>query len=357
MLTGSLRSSRLARFPEPARPAKSGRSSAWRAQRGAEVDSSNAPRVHPEVDGVIAWPAQRRQSGSVENAADPVIDIFPLGVAARRTMAWRGMLVELVHTLRRDRTEIRYRGPRHLLMAHEQGARLEGETLLDGVPRSSLRDVKRKLTFVPAGHDYRDWQEPRVLARTVYIYFDPAEMPIDPATRDGNIEFTPRLLFDNGPLWETVSKLATLIQTGGVENSRYCEALGVVLAHEIVRLNVGAPSVASPVRGGLAAWQQRIVTAYIDEHLAEPIPLAKLAGLVRLSPAYFCRSFKQSFGTPPHRYHSSRRIERAKALLAERKHSVTEIGLELGFSETSAFTATFRKLTGLTPTAYHRSLA
>jgi AraC family transcriptional regulator len=357
MLTGSLRSSRLARFPEPARPTKSGRSSVWRAQRGTEVDSSDAPRVHPEVDGVIAWPTQRRQSGSIENVADPVIDIFPLGVAARRTMAWRGMLVELVHTLRRDRTEIRYRGPRHLLMAHEQGARLEGETLLDGVPRSSLRDVKRKLTFVPAGHDYRDWQEPRVLARTVYIYFDPAEMPIDPAARDGNVEFTPRLLFDNGPLWETVSKLATLIQTGGVENSRYCEALGVVLAHEIVRLNLGAPSVASPVRGGLAAWQQRIVTAYIDEHLAEPIPLAKLAGLVRLSPAYFCRSFKQSFGTPPHRYHSSRRIERAKALLAERKHSVTEIGLELGFSETSAFTATFRKLTGLTPTAYHRSLA
>jgi AraC family transcriptional regulator len=183
------------------------------------------------------------------------------------------------------------------------------------------------------------------------------EMPIDPATRGGRVELTPRLLFDNGPLWETVSKLATLIQIGGVENSRYCEALGVVLAHEIVRLNLGAPSVASPVRGGLAAWQQRIVTTYIDEHLTESIPLAKLAGLVRLSPAYFCRSFKQSFGMPPHRYHSSRRIERAKALLAERKHSVTEIGLELGFSETSAFTATFRKLTGLTPTAYHRSLA
>lgn len=357
MLTGSLRSSRSSRFSEPAGPTNSGRPRAWRVQRAADAHSLDAPRGHPDVDGIVAWQAPRRQNGSVENVVDPVIDIFPLGVAMRRTMAWRGMLVELVHTLRRDRTEIRYRGPRHLLMAHEQGARVEGETLLDGVPRSSLRDVKRKLTFVPAGHDYRDWQEPRVLARTVYIYFDPTEMPIDAATRGGNVEFAPRLLFDNGQLWDTVSKLATLIQLGGVENSRYCEALGVVLAHEIVRLNLGAPSVASPVRGGLAAWQQRIVTAYIDEHLTESIPLAKLAGLVRLSPAYFCRSFKQSFGMPPHRYHSSRRIERAKALLAERKHSVTEIGLELGFSETSAFTATFRKLTGLTPTAYHRSLA
>jgi AraC family transcriptional regulator len=357
MLTGSLRSSRLPRLPEPAGAGNPGRPSDWRAQRAVDAHSFDAPSVHPDVGGVIAWQPPRRQNGGLENTVDPVIDIFPLGVAMRRTMAWRGMLVELVHTLRRDRTEIRYRGPRHLLMAHEQGARLEGETLLDGVPRSSLRDVKRKLTFVPAGHDYRDWQEPRVLARTVYIYFDPMEMPIDPATRGGRVELTPRLLFDNSPLWETVSKLATLIQVGAIENSRYCEALGVVLAHEIVRLNLGTPSVASPVRGGLAAWQQRVVTAYIDEHLTESIPLAKLAGLVRLSPAYFCRSFKQSFGMPPHRYHSSRRIERAKALLAERKHSVTEIGLELGFSETSAFTATFRKLTGLTPTAYHRSLA
>ena len=357
MLTGSLRLNHSPRFSKPAGPASTGRPSAWRAQRAAEADLFGVPPAHPDVDGIVACQGSRRQNGNAENGVDPAVDIFPLGAAMRRTMAWRGMLVELVETIRRERTEIRYRGPRHLLMAHEQGARLEGETLLDGVPRSSLRDVKRKLTFVPAGHDYRDWQEPRVLARTVYVYFDPTEMPIDPATYGGHIELAPRLFFDSGTLWETVSKLASLIQMGGVEDSRYCEALGVVLAHEVVRLNLGAPSVESPVRGGLAAWQQRIVTAYIDEHLTEPIPLAKLAGLVRLSPAYFCRTFKQSFGMPPHRYHSNRRIERAKALLAERKHSVTEIGLGLGFSETSVFTATFRKVTGLTPTAYHRSLA
>jgi AraC family transcriptional regulator len=355
MLTRSLRSSHPLEFGVLADPANTGRRSAWHGQWAAEAGSFGAPRMHSELDGVVAHQRPRRQIGSGENI-DRGVDIFPSDAAMRRTAAWRGMSVELVHTIRHERTEIRYRGPRHLLIVHEQGARLEGETLLDGVPQSSLRDVKRKLTFVPAGHDYRDWQEPRVLARTVCIYFDPAEMPIGPLAHGGPVRLVPRLLFENGTLWDTVGKLATLIQMGGVENSRYCEALGVVLAHEIVRLNLGAPAVASPVRGGLAAWQQRVVTAYIDEHLTEPIPLAKLAGLARLSPAYFCRTFKQSFGMPPHRYHNNRRIERAKALLAERKRSVTQIGLELGFSETSVFTATFRKVTGLTPTAYHRSL-
>jgi AraC family transcriptional regulator len=50
------------------------------------------------------------------------------------------------------------------------------------------------------------------------------------------------------------------------------------------------------------------------------------------------------------------RVERAKALLADPALSVTQVGFNLGFSETSSFTTTFRKHTGLTPTAYRRGL-
>jgi AraC family transcriptional regulator len=60
---------------------------------------------------------------------------------------------------------------------------------------------------------------------------------------------------------------------------------------------------------------------------------------------------------PPHRYHTNRRIERAKALLAKGGLSVTDIGSTLGFSETSSFTAAFRKATGLTPSKYYRTVA
>jgi AraC family transcriptional regulator len=146
------------------------------------------------------------------------------------------------------------------------------------------------------------------------------------------------------------------IESAGSDNRLYFEALGVVLAHELVRLNAGIRPVEAPVRGGLAGWQQRIVTSYIEEHLSEQIPLATLARLVRLSPYYFCRAFKQSLGMPPHRYHNSRRIEHAKTLLAKHELSVTDIGLTIGFSETSSFTAAFRKTTGQTPTAYQRGL-
>jgi AraC family transcriptional regulator len=98
------------------------------------------------------------------------------------------------------------------------------------------------------------------------------------------------------------------------------------------------------------------VTAYIEEHVADDIPLATLAELARLSPFHFCRSFKEAFGMPPCRYHANRRIERAKQLLTNRELSVMAIALDVGFSDTSTFTAAFHRLTGQTPSRYRRNV-
>jgi len=59
---------------------------------------------------------------------------------------------------------------------------------------------------------------------------------------------------------------------------------------------------------------------------------------------------------PPRRYHANRRIERAKQLLTNRELSVMAIALEVGFSDTSTFTAAFHRLTGQTPSRYRRSV-
>jgi AraC family transcriptional regulator len=290
------------------------------------------------------------------SVADRTVEIFPADAVKRRAVSWDGMTVEIVQATRPERTEYTFNGPRHLLAVYEQGERREGETIVEGLPRSTLRDFKRKLVFVPAGHEYSDWQEPRSLTRVVYFYFDPSKMSTLSQADVSGTPLSPRLFFEDTTLWDTAVKLRKQIESAGSDNRLYFEALGVVLAHELVRLKAGIRPVEAPVRGGLAGWQQRIVTSYIEEHLSEQIPLATLARLVRLSPYYFCRAFKQSLGMPPHRYHNSRRIEHAKTLLAQPELSVTEIGLTVGFSETSSFTAAFRKATGQTPTGYHRSL-
>jgi AraC family transcriptional regulator len=290
----------------------------------------------------------------VTDVIEPAVEISPADVVKRRAVTWDGITAEIVQATRRGKIEYRFRAPYHLLALCEQGARSDGDTFVEGAPRSTLRDVRQKLTFVPAGHEYYEWHEPRVLTRMAYFYFSPAKMPTYP---EANTSLAPRVFFEDAGLRDTALKLKSLIEGGDSHNRVYFEALGAVLAHELVRLNAGTKRIEAPVRGGLAGWQQRIVTAYIEEHLAEKIPLATLARLVGLSPFYFCRAFKQSFGVPPHRYHNGRRIERAKVLLAKPAPSVTDIGMTVGFSETSSFSAAFRRATGLTATAYHRSLS
>ena len=136
----------------------------------------------------------------------------------------------------------------------------------------------------------------------------------------------------------------------------YAEALGGLLAHELLRLDRATPASKPANRGGLAGWQQRRVMDFMEEHLAEDISLNVLADLVRLSPYHFLRSFKHSLGDPPHRYWTRRRIERAKAFLANPHMSITEIAFDVGFSGTSAFSGAFHRMTGQTPTDYRRSL-
>jgi AraC family transcriptional regulator len=55
---------------------------------------------------------------------------------------------------------------------------------------------------------------------------------------------------------------------------------------------------------------------------------------------------------PPHQFHMMQRIERAKTLLAKPLPSITDIAVDLGFSQTSSFSASFRKATVQTPIAY-----
>jgi AraC family transcriptional regulator len=99
-----------------------------------------------------------------------------------------------------------------------------------------------------------------------------------------------------------------------------------------------------------------MVLDFLKTHLAETVSLAALAEIAGLNPFHFARAFKRTFGLPPHRFHLDQRISRAKSMLARPALSVTEIAIELGFATTSSFSCAFRKIAGVSPTAYRRSL-
>jgi AraC family transcriptional regulator len=295
-------------------------------------------------------------SAAAPAPASSLVRFTPSDIARRHVATWNAIQTDAVEVLRCEPFEYGFRAPRHLLIMSERGERDDGETLVEGLPRSTLRKFSRKLSFVPAGHRYFGWQKPRALARVTYFYIDPRGPGMDPELNFAETEFKPRLFFFEGDLWETAQKLKAQAQSSTSDQRQYAEVLGVVLMHELLRLNNGTVAAEPSLRGGLAGWQRKRVAQYMQEHLSEGITLARLAGMAGLSQFHFVRSFKQSFGLPPHRYLSSLRMEKATSLLANPAASVTQIAFNLGFSETSSFTSAFRKHTGLTPTAYRRSL-
>jgi AraC family transcriptional regulator len=178
---------------------------------------------------------------------------------------------------RSERVESRFCAPLHLLAVYDRGVRHRGETFVEGMPRSTLRDLERKLVFVPAGHEYRDWQEPRVRTRVAYFYFDPAALAMNAELSVTELPFSPRLFFEDNGLWDLAFRLTTSIEGDGSLRRPYIEALGILLAHEVIRLQTGEPAAKPEVRGGLAAWQERAVVAYIEDHLDVLISVATLA--------------------------------------------------------------------------------
>jgi AraC family transcriptional regulator len=268
---------------------------------------------------------------------------------------WRGLRAVAFKLTSRKPMEFNLTEQSHLLVALEHARRYDGETMVEGLPKSTRRDLTHKLTFIPSGCAFSGWMKPLESLQATLFYIDPSLLTVDAGRGVAAAEVRPRLFFDDDGIWQTVLKLKAQIGSADAGDRLYAEALGAVLAHEIIRLDDGVP-VLSPMRGGLAARQQRRIVEFIEEHLADDFPLATLANLAQLSTYHFARAFKRSFGIPPHRYHTNRRIERARALLADPKASVADVALEVGFSGASAFAATFRRATGQTPTDYRRGL-
>lgn len=313
------------------------------ALAGPRFQAARSARGEASIRG---WPGRPAQS----------VDIVPAGAVTRRALAWKGMMAESIEASGGDSVEFRSRGPLPCLVVYETGKRISGESMLGTERHSSRKDVGRKLTFVPAGQELRERHHPQGPLRLMYLFFDPAQFPAL-AHAGFDAPSAASLHFDDPALTETALKLKRTLDGEDAGMETYLEALGIVLVHDLARLLQGLPRLAQRHRGGLAAWQQRAATSFIDAHLEETIPLATLAALARLSPYHFCRAFKQSLGMPPHKYHTQRRMEHAKSLLAGRTCSVTEIGLAVGYSETSSFTTAFRKATGTTPSAYQRMMA
>ena len=106
----------------------------------------------------------------------------------------------------------------------------------------------------------------------------------------------------------------------------------------------------------LNAGKQRDVVGqvkdYIEKHLGNELSRSLLAKEVWLSEDYVSKLFKSTTGMSLPTYIAARRMERAKEYLIHSALPVSRIAMEVGYSNFSYFSKTFRDAAGMTPNEY-----
>ena len=98
---------------------------------------------------------------------------------------------------------------------------------------------------------------------------------------------------------------------------------------------------------------KRIVQAklFIEDNYASKIDLNNISDEAYFSKFHFIRIFKRTYGRTPHQYLTYLRIERAAELLRN-NISVSEACYSVGFETLSSFGSLFKRVKGVTPSAF-----
>jgi hypothetical protein len=170
-----------------------------------------------------------------------IVEISPPDIAHRRLVNWGAIQADNVRVVRRETFEYGFQAQRHLLVAYERAERDKGETLIEGLPKSTLREFNCKLSFVPAGHRFHSWQTPRVLTRLTYFYIDLKNRLFDRESGVTGSTIGPRLFFFDQAVWDTALKLKAEVDNSDPSSRLYVDALSLVLMHELGRLQGKRP--------------------------------------------------------------------------------------------------------------------
>ncbi len=104
--------------------------------------------------------------------------------------------------------------------------------------------------------------------------------------------------------------------------------------------------------GGPTRQLVRRAMSYIQTQFAEPLTREMIADQIGISADYLSDCFRQELGITPIAYIRRCRVRMASELLRNTDLSITQIGMNVGFSDSAHFTHTFLRETGVTPRAY-----
>lgn len=245
--------------------------------------------------------------------------------------------------------------PLHHVVSLQVGGPVRLEWRVEGHPAPPVLNPGA-ITVLPAGTNFSCRIDQRIDFLTLYLSPDflgrvaeRSGMPTTPALR-------PSCAVQDDLLRSMILRLRDEAAQASGANPRYAESLASAVAMHLMRDYTQSRRL-EPHRIAIALPVLRRVTEHIETNLAEPIPLTRLAQIASLSPWHFARVFKEATGVTPHTYVVRARLQRAQEKLRSGDASLAEIATQTGFCDQSHLARHFRRVFGLSPSAWRRQIA
>ena len=184
--------------------------------------------------------------------------------------------------------------------------------------------------------------------RHTYLHFDPVNLPgAWVRTHCTMVVPLPR-----NPEWNALLDVVPIADENAWSLHLRCQAmLCAVLAHVIDQAGGAGATDGEAARSADRALVEP-AARWIEEHLADPLPVDLLASRCQISRDHFTRIFTRAMGSSPARHVAERRIAAAALLLLRSEDRIEHVAEAVGFSNRYHFTRVFQRILRTSPAAY-----
>ena len=209
------------------------------------------------------------------------------------------------------------------------------------------------VSLVPAGVTVRLSARQARLFREVVIQVAQDPERENQQGRAPTLDFAPRAMIADKDVLRIAELISDDCLSGRPSDCVYGDSLAIILFKALSRLAEKGEKAKS--QGGLAPWQLRRITEFLEANLVTGVRIDELASLVNLSSSYLIRAFKVSTGETPQKWLRAARVRRAQQLLVEGGKSLASVAQESGFADQAHLTRIFGVATGESPGAWRRA--
>lgn len=292
-------------------------------------------------------PSTSNELASVEN----------LVIAGRKALdshgfRWRGIEFVLATEDIRELTTWQLKPDFHSLVVHLDGTLETFESEVENGPVKTGPPRTGEIWIVPAAVTYS------AKARGAAVRYAEMRLPPDAMSRLAGraipVEAIPPLLGIRDELIVAcMRRLAYLSERNDDVSIMFGEHLVAALCHHVfATYSAGGEAVGIADTSAISPSMAALLREHIQDRLNKRIRLEELAALTGMAPKPFLKAFRRAFGTTPAQYVIDKRIESARALLADTSLTITEIALMTGFSHHAHLTRTFSRRLGTAPRRY-----